>query len=342
MLNRTRWFTTALSLSLVLVCPVVLPLPSQAPSDTAQNDAEASSLADSAEDVESAEDADTPIIEDPELPESLLILPEEDPSFVPDPNRIPLENDFLFMPQARDPLFWRLELREQLGGTSNAQQAPGGDPSFSNRLSLSGVLRYTLPSETHILARSQAFLFNFLNAPTQDRLLGIPLSLTVSQWLGRWNFYGGYVPLVYGALQNSAQNGVRFDQDFLVGATYYMPIDNHYFFAGYQLDYLLAQQSASQFVGNQVLAGYRHTFHKDVFGFVDARVQPRTYTSTTQLVDELNLGTGAALQWHVLRPWLILEARTDYNQTIGFSSSQRDAGVFALGINLIGALQSQN
>jgi hypothetical protein len=338
MLNRTRWFTTALSFSLVCFLPAVLPISAQAASDQAASDQTPS---DTAETSDSSETDET-LVEDPELPESLLILPEEDPAFVPDPNRIPLENDFLFMPQTRNPLFWRLELRDQVGGISNAQQAPGGVPSLSNRLSLSGVLRYTLPSETQILARSQAFLFNFLNAPDQDRLLGIPLSLTVSQWLGRWNLYGGYVPLVYGALQSNTPNGQRFDQDFLLGATYYMPIDNHYFFAGYQLDYLMAQQATSQFVGNQLLAGYRHTFHKDVFGFLDARVQPRTYIGTTQLVDELNMGAGAALQWHVLRPWLILEARTDYNQTIGFSSSQRDAGVFALGINLIGALQSQN
>lgn len=334
MLNRNRWFTTALSLSFVWALSFVTPYSMAAQAQTTAETTDA----DAAESPESEESA----VEDPDLPESLLILPEDDPSFVPDPNQIPLENDLLFMPQDRNPLFWRLELREQLGGLSNAQQAPGGSPSLSNRLALSGVLRYTLPSETQILARSQAFLFNFFNAPEQDRLLGIPLSLTVSQWLGRWNMYGGYIPLVYGTLQNGAQNTQRFDQNFMLGATYYMPIDSHYFFAGYQLDYLMAQQATSQFVGNQVLAGYRHTFHKDMFGFLDARVQPRTYVGTTHLLDELNMGAGAALQWHVLRPWLIVEARADYNQTIGFTSSQRDAGVFALGINLIGALQSQN
>ena len=339
MLKRTRGLIPALSLSFVWGLPLLAS--HSAPYYAAAAQAQTSADGSDETDVEDT-NAEESMIEDPDLPASLLILPEEDPAFVPDPSQIPLENDLLFMPQDRNPLFWRLELREQLGGLTNAQQAPGGVPSLSNRLALSGVLRYTLPFETQILARSQAFLFNFFNAPEQDRLLGIPLSLTVSQWLGRWNLYGGYVPLVYGTLNNGTQNTQRFDQDFMVGATYYLPIDSHYFFAGYQLDYLLAEQAASQFVGNQVLAGYRHTFHKDIFGFLDARVQPRTYLGTTQLIDELNMGAGAALQWHVLRPWLVVEARADYNQTLGFSSSQRDAGVFALGINLIGALQSQN
>lgn len=314
MLNLNRWFATACALSLI-----VGSLP-----------------------FTGAAWAEEPLEEDPELPEQLLILPEEDPAFVPDPNRVPLEQDFLFMPQARNPLFWRLELREHLGGVSQAEPTPGGTPSVTHRSTLTGLLRYTLPSDTQILARSQAFLYNYFNAPQQDQLLGIPLSLTVSQWWDRWNVYAGYVPMLYGTLQRGADNVQRFDQDFMLGGTYYLPLDQHYLFAGYQLDYLLAQQDSGRFLGHQALVGYRHTLAQDLFAFVDARVQPRSYMGTAQMVDELRLGAGAAIQWHVLRPWLILEGRTDYNQNVSFASADRNTGIFSLGINLIGAIQSQN
>lgn len=345
MVNFNRAFAAATTLTLAMSCGFLWgETPALAQTETATEDP-APIDEEETEAVDAVEaDAETEVVteaEEPELPESMLILPEEDPDFVPDPNRIPLEDDFLFMPQARNPLFWRLEWREQLGGTSNADYLPVGTASLTHRTSVSGILRYTLPSETQILARSQAFLSNYFNAPQQDQLLGIPLSLTASQWLGRWNFYGGYVPLVSTTLQRN-ENVQRFDQDFLVGATYYLPIEQHYFFAGYQLDYYLAQSAASQYVGNQLLAGYRHTIQKDLFAFADARVQPRSYLGTNQLVDELRLGAGVALQWHILRPWLILEGRGDYNQGVSFSSPDRNVGVWSLGINLIGAIQSQN
>ena len=46
------------------------------------------------------EDAeDLAIEEDSELPDELLVVPEEDPDFVPDPNQTPIEEDFIRMPQ---------------------------------------------------------------------------------------------------------------------------------------------------------------------------------------------------------------------------------------------------
>ncbi len=330
MLSLNRWIAASLvALSFSTAVPPVFAQETPAQEETAETEEDTLE-----EEPEQTED-------DPPLPDSMLILPEEDPEFVPDPNQIPLEDDFLFMPQARSPIFWRLELREQLGGTSNVDQLLGAPGSLTNRTSINGIFRYTLPSETQILARSQAFLFNFFNVPERDQFLAIPLSVTVSQWLDRWNLYGGYVPIVSSSLNRTDGNVQRFDQDFLLGATYYLPLEQNYFFAGYQLDYLLAQSTTAQFVGNQILAGYRHTLMKDLYGFIDARVQPRTYTATPDILDEVRLGAGAAIQWHVLRPWLILEARGDYNQNIHLSSAERNASIFSIGLNIIGAIQSK-
>lgn len=289
------------------------------------------------------EDAeDLTIEEDPELPDSLLVVPEEDPDFVPDPNQTPIEDDFIRMPQSQDPWYWRVELRESLGGTSNVDQIADAPGSAFSRTTLSGILRYTFPTQTQVLLRSQGFLFNHFNVAERDQFLAIPLSATVTQWLGPLNVYGGYVPIFSSSLNRADGNIQRFDQDFLLGATYYHPMGQHYLFGGYQFDYLHAQTESSSYIGNLLFAGYRHTLRDDLFWFLDARVQPRGYTASSDFLDEVRLGAGTAIQWHVFRPWLILEARGDYNQIINLTAAERSAGIFSVGLNLITALQTQN
>lgn len=280
--------------------------------------------------------------EEPELPEDQLVPPDDDPNFVPDPNEVPLEEDFLRMPLNENPWYWRLELRESLGGTSNVDQIAGGLGSASNRLTATGLLRYTFPTQTQLLLRSQAFMFNFFNVTERDQFLAIPLSLTATQWFNNFNVYAGYLPIFSSSLNRQDGNIQRFDQDFMAGGSYFLPIDRHYLFAGYQFDYLLAQSEDFRYLGNTLFAGYRHSFTDNLFLFVDGRVQPRGYTNTADFLDEWRLGAGAAVQWHIFRPWLILEARGDYNQIINLTSADRNAGIFSFGLNLITALQSQS
>lgn len=280
--------------------------------------------------------------EEPELPEDQLVPPEDDPNFKPDPNA-PLEEDFLRMRPINNPLYWRVELREQLGWTNNVEQLATGTSSLNNRLTLTGLLRYTWPTQTQILLRSQALMFNYFNAPDYNQAIGIPLSVTGSQWFGnQFNVYAGYIPIVSTSLRNT-DNITRFDQDFMAGAAWYQPFDGgHMLFGGYQFDYLMAAEPTFANLGNLFFAGYRHRFADDLFAFVDARVQPRGYTSSAGFLDEIRAGGGLALQWHVFRPWLILEARGDYNQIVNFTTPERSAGIFSFGINLISAIQSDS
>jgi len=281
--------------------------------------------------------------EDPELPEEMLVIPEEDPDFVPDPNQTPIEEDFVRMPLAKNPLYWRLELREQLGGTSNVDQLLDSPGSLTNRTTLTGLLRYTFPTQTQVLLRSQAFMFNYMNVDERDQFLAIPLSVTATQWFSdNWNVYTGYLPIVSSSLNRQDGNIQRFDQDALLGTSYFMPIGDNYLFGGYQLDYMHASLEDFRYLGHLLFAGYRHSLSKDLFLFVDGRLQPRSYLSSSDMLDEFRFGGGAALQWQVFKPWLILEARGDYNQIINFSTAERNAGIFSLGVNLIAALQSES
>lgn len=290
--------------------------------------------------------------EEPELPPDQLVLPEDDPDFEPDPNA-PLEEDFLRMRPTVNPLYWRVELREQPGWTNNVDQIANGPASISNRLSLTGLLRYTLPTQTQVLLRSQAFLFNYPQVTERDQFLAIPLSITGSQWLfNNLNLYAGYIPILSSSIGRT-QNVQRIDHDVMAGAAWYQPIDGgHYFFGGYQFDYLAAGLDTVSNLGNLFFAGYRHRFSDDLFLFADARVQPRGYTSTPEFFDELRAGGGLALQWKAISDFklapgissqpLILEARGDYNHIVNFISSDRSAGIFSFGINLITAIQSES
>lgn len=281
--------------------------------------------------------------EDPELPDEMLVIPEEDPGFIPDPNQQPIEEDFIRMPLLRSPLYWRLELREQLGGTSNVDQLLDAPGSLTNRTTVTGLLRYTFPTQTQILLRSQAFMFNFMNLDQRDQFLAIPLSLTATQWFSdNWNVYTGYLPIFSSSLNRTSGNIQRWDQDALLGTSYFLPIGDNYLFGGYQLDYMHASLENFRYLGNLFFAGYRHSLSKDVFLFVDGRVQPRSYLNSPDIFDEFRFGGGAAVQWQVFKPWLILEARGDYNQIINFSTAERNTGIFSLGVNLIAALQSES
>jgi hypothetical protein len=290
-----------------------------------------------------AEEPQVEEIEEPELADSELILPEEDPNFVPDPNQRPLEDDFSRMLPTPNPWFWRLELRNQTEYNSNVDQTPGGLGSFDNRTMLTGILRYTFPTNTQILLRSQGFWFNFFNLSGRNQLVGIPLSVTVSQWFDdRFNIYGGWIPVASTSLGRTP-DVQRFDNDFMLGGTWYQFFEKkHILYAGYQLDYLAAQSNDFSYMGNLLFAGYRHSIADNLFLFADARVQPRGYTATPALLDELRLGGSLALQWHVWRPWFIIEARGDYNQIINIADAQRNAGIFSFGINLITAIQSES
>jgi hypothetical protein len=285
---------------------------------------------------------DTELIEeDPELPAAELELPSNDPRFQLDPNERPLEEDFNFMVPTPDPLFWRVELRNSTGYLSNVDQLAGAPGSLENRLSLTGILRYSLPTNTQILLRSQGFLNNYFNVAERDALLGIPLSVTASQWFAdQFNVYTGWVPILSTGF-NRPQSVTRFDNNFLLGGTFYQTFENkHILFAGYQLDYMLAEVEQARYMGNTFLVGYRHSLTPDLYLFADAQVQPRGYTFTPEFMDELRIGGNLALQWNVLRPWFIIEARTGYTQVSNFVSQERNAGIFSAGINLITAIQS--
>ncbi|MGV3525302.1 MAG: hypothetical protein ACO1RX_13810 [Candidatus Sericytochromatia bacterium] len=283
--------------------------------------------------------------EEPELPEAQLQLPEDDPTFEPNPDELPLEEDFLRMPLVEDPIFWRVELREQLGWTSNVDQIATGNASGISRTALSGLFRYTFPTNTQVLLRSQAFLFNNFNVPDRDQFIAVPLSVTASQWFNnQFNVYAGYLPIFSSSIFRSDNSSVqRFDNDVLLGTAYYQPVgENNYLFGGYQFDFFAAGLPSFSHLGNLFFAGYRHSFRDDLFLFADARIQPRGYTATPELLDEIRVGGGLALQWHVFRPWLILEARGDYNQFVNWTQPERSAGIFSLGINLISAIQSDS
>jgi hypothetical protein len=283
----------------------------------------------------------TPVAsEEPELPPSLLVLPEDDPNFKPDPNA-PLEDDFLFLRPASSPWYWRVELREQPGWTNNVDQVANGPASFSNRLTLSGFLRYTFPTQTQILLRSQHYLFNYFNVSDRDQFLSIPLSPTVSQWFwNQLNVYAGYIP-IFSTSIGQATPIQHLDHDLMFGAAWYQPIEGgHYFFGGYQFDYLHADLESYRNLGHLFFAGYRHHLRDDLYAFADAYFQPRGYTNTPDFLDEIRFGGGLALQWQIFKPWLILEGRGDYNQIINFTSADRSAGIFSFGINLISALES--
>ncbi len=279
--------------------------------------------------------------EDPELPASELELPSNDPRFQLNPHERPLEEDFNFMVPTPDPLFWRVELRNSTGYLSNVDQLAGAPGSLENRLSLTGILRYSFPSNTQILLRSQGFLNNYFNVAERDALLGIPLSVTASQWFAdQFNVYTGWVPILSAGF-NRPQSVTRFDNNFLLGGTFYQTFENkHILFAGYQLDYMLAEVEQARYMGNTFLVGYRHSLTPDLYLFADAQVQPRGYTFTPEFMDELRIGGNLALQWNVLRPWFIIEARTGYTQVSNFVSQERNAGIFSAGINLITAIQS--
>lgn len=280
--------------------------------------------------------------EEPELPPSMLVIPEEDPTFKPNPNA-PLEDDFLRMRPTTNPWYWRVELREQPGWTNNVDQVANGPASATNRLSLGGFLRYTFETNTQILLRSQAFLFNNFNVSDRDQFLAIPLSPTVSQWFwNQLNVYAGYIPIFSTSIGRNP--GVqRLDHDVMLGAAWYQPFSGgHYLFGGYQFDYLHADLDSYRNISNTFFAGYRHAFRDDLFGFVDLHLQPRGYTSTPEFLDEIRVGGGLSVQWQVFKPWLILEARGDYNQIVNFTSAERSAGVASIGINLISAIQSDS
>jgi hypothetical protein len=281
--------------------------------------------------------------EEPELPEAELILPEDDPGFVPDPNQRPLEDDFNRMLPGLNPWFWRLELRNQTEFNSNLDQVAGGPAGLANRTVLTGILRYSFPGNTQILLRSQGFWFNYPGQTGRNQLLGIPLSATVSQWFGdQFNLYGGWVPVLSSSLGRTPEVQ-RFDHDLMLGGTWYQFFEQkHILYMGYQFDFLTAQSQDFSYLGNLFFAGYRHTLAENLFLFADARLQPRGYTATPEFLDEFRFGGALALQWHILRPWLILEARGDYNQIVNLSDAARSAGIFAFGINLIGAIQSEN
>lgn len=303
-------------------------------------------LAEEATTVMTTEDeaAEPPVEEgeEPELPEDQLVPPEDDPDFIPDPNA-PLEEDFLRMRPVTNPLYWRLELREQLGWTNNVDQNASGPSSFNNRASLTGLVRYTLPSNTQFLLRAQGFGFNFFNVAERDQGL-ILLSPTVSQWLmnNQLNIYTGYIPIFSSSLNRNP--GVqRFDQDFMAGAAWYQQLEGgHYLFGGYQADYMLASLDTFSNFGNLLFAGYRHRLRDDLFAFADLRSQYRYYTANSASPHELRAGGSLALQWQFLRPWLILEARGDYNKIMNFTDSTRSADVASFGINLISAIQSES
>ncbi len=280
--------------------------------------------------------------EEPELPEDQLVPPEEDPSFKPDPNA-PLEEDFLRMRPITNPLYWRLELRDQLGWTNNVDQNASGNASFNNRASLTALARYTLPSNTQFLLRAQGFGFNFFNVTERDQGLFL-FSPTISQWLmnNQLNIYTGYIPIFSSSL-NRNPNIQRLDHDMMAGAAWYQQLEGgHYLFGGYQADYMLAGLDSFSNLSNLLFAGYRHRLRDDLFAFADVRLQPKGYTSTPEFLDELRAGGSLALQWQFLRPWLILEARGDYNKIMNFTDSTRNADVFSFGINLISAIQSES
>lgn len=316
---------SALCLSLLLIAPVMA-------DDRAARPGE--------ESLSPLEDFPLEPDEDPELPPEMLTLPEDDPAFTPSQ---PVEEDWVRMPRAQNPLYWRLELREQLGGTNNVDQLAAGEGSFTNRAALSGLLRYSFPTQTQILLRSQGFLNHHFNLDQRDQFLAIPLSINLSQWFfDRLNVYTGYLPIFSTTLNHQGKQIQRFDQDFMLGASYFHPLEQHYLFGGIQTDYMLAEQIDFQYLSSLFFVGYRHTLQADLFAFVDARMQTRGYLHSPELLDEIRLGGGAALQWHVLPPWLILEARGDYNQIVNLTAAERSAGIFSLGLNLIAALQSES
>lgn len=279
----------------------------------------------------------------PELPDSELVPPPED-----DKNTRPIEDDFTRMappPGGFNPIFWRLELRNQLEFNSNVDQVANSPSSPVNRAMLTGIFRYTFPSNTQILLRSQLLNFSYLNPTVSDRnqLLALPLSVTASQWfMDRLNVYLGFIPVWSTSLNRPQGNVQRFDQNYQLGATYYNIIDSkHILFGGYQLDFLNAAAPTSAYLGNMLMGGYRHSLGNNMFWFLDARAQYRIYTANTASPNDFRIGAGTSLQWHIMRPWLMLEARADYNQVVNSSVAARNAGIFSIGLNLVGALQSQ-
>lgn len=292
------------------------------------------------------EDADPDEVpdEEPDLPEDMIVLPEEDPNTQP----APLEEEFFRMLPVDNPWFWRAELRNSTSYQSNVDQiadAPGG---VLNNLSATGLLRYTLPSNTQFLLRSQHFLFNYLGVQdpegqsiSRDRFLSIPLSPTVTQWFGdSFNLYTSYLPIFSSSI-GTAESVQRLDHDLIFGGSYYHKMGQlDYLFVGYQLDTFFAQDTAFSNLGNLFFAGYRHGFNPDLYLFADLRAQPRNYFDSEGFLNEMRVGGSLALQWHVLRPWLIIEGKTDYNQIMNFADAQRSAGIFSVGINLISAIQS--
>lgn len=278
----------------------------------------------------------------PELPDSELVLPPEDG------NTRPIEDDFTRMappPGGFNPVFWRLELRNQLEFNSNVDQVANSPSSPINRAMLTGIFRYTFPTNTQILLRSQLLNFSYLNSAVSDhnQLLALPLSVTASQWFAdRLNVYLGWIPIWSTSLNRPQGNVQRFDQNFQLGGTFYNIIDEkHILFGGYQMDFLNAAAPTSVYLGNMLMGGYRHSLANNLYLFFDARAQFRLYTANAASPNDFRIGAGAALQWHIMRPWLMLETRADYNQVVNSNVAARNAGIFSIGVNLVGALQSR-
>lgn len=240
------------------------------------------------------------------------------------------------------PLSWRVELRNQTEYLSNVDQVAGAGGDGVNRSILTGTLRYMFPTQTQLVLRSQHFFFKFMGLSNKDQFVSIPASLNVSQWFfNQLNVYAGYMPIFLSSVGREPENIQRFDHDVLGGTTFYQLIDNkHLVYGGYQFDYLLAQVEQSQFLGNTFIAGYKHQFSKDFFGFADARAQLKGFTATPEFLDEVRIGGALTAQWHVFAPYFIIESRADYTQVINMVAQDRNVGIFTVGFNLVAGVQS--
>ena len=237
-----------------------------------------------------------------------------------------------------NPLSWRVELRNQLEFLSNVDQLQTSQGDGVNRAILSGALRYTFPTNTQILVRPQFFFFKYFSVKDRDQIVG-SFSLNLSQWFfNRLNVYVGWLPILLSSVC-SQKSVSRFDHDFLGGLTFYHLFSREdLLFTGYQADYLLAEVAESRNLGHTLLAGYRREITPDLFLFADVRGQFRGFKS---FVDEMRFGLGATLQWHVFRPWFIIETRADFTQVVNITTPEKNVSLFTLGFNLVGGVQSK-
>ena len=241
----------------------------------------------------------------------------------------------IFTSQARaekDPFNYRIEIDNNTEYTNNVEQLITGNPDLVNRTNLSATLRYTFPTNTQILLRPQATLVRYATLGENFNQSILMAPLTVSQWfIESLNVYAGLIPIY---LKSDTELDIRrFDMDWMGGVTYYKLMgDKNVLFGGYQLDKFQAEASMSRYIGNSLLAGYRHSLIPDLLSLTgNARFQLRSFLER-ELPNEQRYVANATLRYSPL-PWLSLSTKGEYTY-VNADDPQRTTGFYTIGLNI--------